>query len=258
MERRLKTITSDEVTPAILALFDLRRPTMPRAFNVLEGVTRGQILVDDSPHARWAVVREATYGTLYIGGEMNASLLATIIQSFRQVGEVGLGCWLDDPLNEMITSQPDYDGRTLYFTERSSNDAIAYELPAAFHLVQRDENLSPKSFDYESTLDSFGSIQKVLQHTLGVMILHEEAVICEAATGAPTQGRIEIGVTTAEDFRGQGFATIACAHLISMCEGQGYHTWWDCAKQNIPSTKLARKLGYRNEQEYRYVWWAKG
>ncbi len=41
------------------------------------------------------------------------------------------------------------------------------------------------------------------------------------------------------------------------CEAQGYATWWDCAKQNTPSARLARKLGYQNEQEYRYVWWAK-
>ena len=55
----------------------------------------------------------------------------------------------------------------------------------------------------------------------------------------------------------RGFAYLACARLIEACEERGYNTWWDCAKQNIASTKLARKLGYQNEQEYRYVWWAK-
>jgi RimJ/RimL family protein N-acetyltransferase len=82
-------------------------------------------------------------------------------------------------------------------------------------------------------------------------------VLCEAATGAPTHGRIEVGVTTAEAHRQRGFATITCATLIALCEAQGYGTWWDCAKQNTPSARLARKLGYQNQQEYRYVWWAK-
>ena len=38
------SITQPELTPEILNLFDLGRPTMPRAFNVLEGFIKGQIL----------------------------------------------------------------------------------------------------------------------------------------------------------------------------------------------------------------------
>jgi len=82
-------------------------------------------------------------------------------------------------------------------------------------------------------------------------------VVCEAATGAPTHGLIEVGVTTHESHRQRGLATIACASLITRCEAQGYKTWWDCAKQNLSSTRLARKLGYQNEREYRYIWWQK-
>jgi hypothetical protein len=48
----------------------------------------------------------------------------------------------------------------------------------------------------------------------------------------PDQGGIEVGVTTAEAYRGQGLAAIACARLIEMCEAKG-------------------------EPEYRYVSWAR-
>jgi RimJ/RimL family protein N-acetyltransferase len=251
------TISHQQVTPEIIALFDLTKPTMPRAFNVLEGINHGQILVADPTQPRWAIVREAIYGTLYIGGQMSASLLASIVEYFRKSGEVGIGCWLDNPLNEKLPPNPNYDGRTLYFTERSArNDLQKIQLPAEYSLVPRDEHLFSMSFDYEATLASFGSVENVLQHTLGFVILRDDAVVCEAATGAPTHGLIEIGVTTAETYRQHGFAAIACARLIELCEDQGYRTWWDCAKQNIPSTKLARKLGYQNEREYRYVWWA--
>ena len=43
----MQSITQQEVTQEILNLFDLNNPTMPRAFNVLEGVITGQILVDN-------------------------------------------------------------------------------------------------------------------------------------------------------------------------------------------------------------------
>lgn len=92
--------------------------------------------------------------------------------------------------------------------------------------------------------------------TFGVALLHDGVVVCEAATGAATHGQIEVDVTTAEAYRQRGFATMACAKLIQLCERQGYATWWDCAKQNTASARLARKLGYQNEREYHYVWWA--
>jgi RimJ/RimL family protein N-acetyltransferase len=254
----LFSITADQVTQNILSLFDFTKPTMPRAFNVLEGVTRGDILVDEFENPTLAVVHEAVYGTLYFGGRMDAFLLETLVLQFRQTGEVGIGCWLADPLNSMLPANPSYDGRTLYFTERSHTSAGNQTvLPEGYELTFRDRALLKQSFDYESTLASFGTEEKVLQQTFGVVILQEGKVVCEAATGAPTHGRIEIGVTTDEEHRQRGLATLACARLIELCEAQGYASWWDCAKQNLPSVKLARKLGYRNEHEYRYVCWPK-
>jgi hypothetical protein len=34
-----------------MALFDITKPTMPRAFQVLDGMNRGQILVGNPKHA---------------------------------------------------------------------------------------------------------------------------------------------------------------------------------------------------------------
>jgi RimJ/RimL family protein N-acetyltransferase len=252
------SIDAEQVSSEIIGLFDPTKPTLTRALLVLEGLNRGQILVDDPVHPSWAVVRDGMYGTLYFGGQASAPLVASLVQHFRRIGEVGIGCWLDDPLNDFIPMSPHYDGRTLYFTERSSMDASTVPaLTEEFQLILRDESWLPKSFDYESILASFGSAEKVVETTLGVIILDGETVVCEAATGAPTHGMIEVGVTTAEAYRGRGLATIACARLIELCEERGYRTWWDCAKQNTPSVKLARRLGYYNEREYRYVWWPK-
>jgi GNAT superfamily N-acetyltransferase len=258
MELPLFPITHEQVTPDILALFDITKPTMPRAFNVLEGLNRGQILIDDPAQPTTAVVRDGLYGSLYFGGNMRDDLLAAIVLYFRKIGEVGIGCWLDDPLNDMLPTGFDYDGRTYYFTERSTPDPDArLVLPAGYNLLVRDEVLFSKSFDYQSTVDLFGTAAAVLQNTFGILILDGDTLVCEAATGAPTHGRIEVGVTTAEPYRRQGLATIACAHLIELCEEQGYRTWWDCAKQNVPSVRLARRLGYQKQPEYRYVWWPK-
>jgi len=205
-------------------------------------------------------VRDAMYGTLYFGGLVDAPLVENTVAHFHKVGEVGIGCWPDDPLYAMLPANPDYDGPTLYFPERSKEVALEpwmSRIPANFSLKQRDEQLFKQSFDYESTLASFGSLAKVMEQTIGMVVLEGDTVVCEAATGAPTQGRMEVGATTAESYRQRGFATSACASLIRACEARGLSTWWDCAKQNVPSVKLAQKLGYGSGQEYRYVWWGK-
>jgi GNAT superfamily N-acetyltransferase len=183
-----------------------------------------------------------------------------LFDHFFQFGSIGVGCWQDDALNQILPANPDYDGFTLYFTERSCQVPLApmiQKLPSGYTLSLRDEKWFASSFEYESTLASFGSMENVLRSTLGVNLVQEDALLCEAATGAPTHGQIEIGVTTHERYRRRGFASIACAKLIEICESEGYSTWWDCAKQNTPSVRLARKLGYQNEREYRYAWWEK-
>lgn len=252
------SIAHHQITPAITDLFDITRPTMPRAFHVLEGITRGQIIVDDPDQPTWAAVRETAFGTLYLGGQVDGALLESLVNHFRQTGDVGLGCWPQDELNDMLPPAPDYDGRTLYFTEHTPRhrDLLTIPLPEGYSITPRDAELLEGSPDYEMTLDSFGTIENIMQHTLGFVILQAGMVVCEAATGAPTHGRIEIGVNTVEAHRRRGLAAVACAHLIEVCEAQGYTTWWDCAKQNVASTNLARKLGYQHEREYRYVWWA--
>lgn len=253
-------IPPEGVTTDIWALFDITNPTMPRAFNVLDGTMRGWILVDDPAHPTRAVVRDTEFGTLYFGGHVDESLLAALVDQFRQMGDVGIGCWLDDPLNDMLPPNPDYDGFTYSFPQRSQHvklQPLIQDLPAGLRLVPRDARLFASSFDHAATLASFETVEQVMEQTLGMMILDGDTVVCEAATRAPTHGRIEITVNTAPSHRQRGLATMACASLIVECEARGYSTWWDCAKQNIPSVRLARKLGYIHGREYHYVMWSK-
>jgi predicted GNAT family acetyltransferase len=65
----------------------------------------------------------------------------------------------------------------------------------------------------------------------------------------------ELGVTTQKAYRDQGFATITCAHLITLCEQARSATYWDCAKLKWASVALARKLGFRNQREYKLLAW---
>jgi RimJ/RimL family protein N-acetyltransferase len=67
----------------------------------------------------------------------------------------------------------------------------------------------------------------------------------------------ELGITTQKPYRGRGIATIACAHLIQLCEAAGASTYWECVRLNAGSRALARKLGFVNERAYKLLAWFK-
>lgn len=107
-------------------------------------------------------MRDAVFGTLYLGGQFTPALLAGLVDQFREQGDVGIGCWPGDPINHMLPPNPGYDGATLYFTDRSAGvdlAALQPDLPAGYRLAQRDEQLFAQSFDYEATLAAFGSLR---------------------------------------------------------------------------------------------------
>ncbi len=108
---------------------------------------------------------------------------------------------------------------------------------------------------YFVQIAELGSIEAVLAKTIRIFLMRGEEILCEASTGPATRGRMEMGVTTYAGHRRSGYATIACAHLIALCEAAGIATWWDCAEQNTASAALARKLGYHHGRPYRVLMW---
>ncbi len=96
----------------------------------------------------------------------------------------------------------------------------------------------------------FGSIQQALEWGYGLCLVHGDELVCEAFAGPSAGGVIEIGVETHPRHMQKGYAVITCSHLIHIMEQQGFQTYWNCAKQNLPSAALARRLGYQTEREY--------
>ena len=82
-------------------------------------------------------------------------------------------------------------------------------------------------------------------------------ILSDAGVGQPALGLYEPGVFTQPAQRGKGYGTMVVARLIQEIEAIGGRTYWNCAKQNLASAAIARKLGYRIEKEYRCMVWSK-
>ncbi len=64
---------------------------------------------------------------------------------------------------------------------------------------------------------------------------------------------VDIGVTTHEEFRGQGYATTAAAIVAEEVRKRGRTPVWSCGAHNEASLRIAEKLGFRETSRRLYL-----
>jgi GNAT superfamily N-acetyltransferase len=64
---------------------------------------------------------------------------------------------------------------------------------------------------------------------------------------------VDIGVTTHEDMRNQGYASAAAAIVIEEIRKRGRTPVWSCGARNEPSLRIAQKLGFRETSRRLYL-----
>ena len=251
-------IKPSQVTPALKSLFDPIAPTGIRCFAVLEGGNSGKIVTDDPDLPLWGYVWEADDGTLYRGGAQNEDILCSVVSILRQDGTVALGFRDGDPSVSLFPPHPDAGAACIEFDRPAgSSDLSPYlgRLPIGYDIHRMDRTLLESCPICDEKINRYGSLDNFFDKGLGVCILRGDEITCEAYADMEVMGVRELGVFTQKAYWGQGLATIACAYLINVCEESGCHTYWDCAKLNLASVAVARKLGFRSEREYKLLAW---
>jgi L-amino acid N-acyltransferase YncA len=248
-------ILAQEVSPPLRALFEVSQPLAIRCFAVLDGTIRGQLWTDDLAQPSWGAVQEAAFGTLFLGGRPAASLVDRLVAELRQERDVALALWQGHAYNQLLPPTPDFDGWELEFTDRPLGlDPVPYlSVPDGCELLLIDATWFARCRYGEYYTAYFGSAERTLEKGLGYCLVKEQELLSEAFAADAALGMIEIGAITGEAYRGRGYATVTCARLIQECEARGYRTYWNCAKDNVASAGLARKLGYQTEKEFRYI-----
>lgn len=249
-------LSPSEATPELTRLFTPSDPASLRCQAVLEDHAAGRIFTDHPETPTWAVVQEAAFGTLYLGGLLDAALVKQLITSLQQEGDVLVGFLPDDPRWSLFPTQADYTGYALEFTDHEPGRQLPV-VPEGCELRRMDASLSKQIVGRNMLIHMFGSIQRALEWGYGLCLLREGELLCEAFAGPASHGVIELGVETQPHHVHRGYGYLTCAHLIHAMEGQGYQTYWNCAAGNQASAGLARKLGYRKENQYRLLAWFK-
>ncbi len=171
-----------------------------------------------------------------------------------------VGLLLDDLRQDLLPPDPDYDGRTLEFYDRPVGvglDEYLRKVPEGCEIRRLDRDLIMCTERGPAAVRSAGGIEAWERTCLGYALMCRDEILSEATASPPAIGLREPGVFTHEAQRGKGYATITAAYLIQEVEASGDRTYWNCARQNLASAAIARKLGYRIEVEYRCMAWFK-
>jgi hypothetical protein len=253
-------ITPEQVTPALEALFPTTGFVVGhRCFSVLAGTRAGRIFADDPATPRWGAVQELPFETVFLGGTLDEVTVAALWDIFRQDGEVSFGALPGNPYLELLPPGADDTAIDLDFSDRDPAVDLEHlaQPPAGLQLRRIDHDLLARCQWGELMVDMAGGAEQALTRGLGYCLMRGEEILSEANAGPVARGVIELGTITHPEQRGRGYATIVSARTALECERLGYDTRWNCAKDNPPSATIARRLGYRSEQEFRLLVWPK-
>ena len=78
-------------------------------------------------------------------------------------------------------------------------------------------------------------------------------IVAIAHVYAETDLHADIGVSTLEEWRGNGFATAAAALVASRLQARGKVPAWSCGEDNAASLRVAQKLGFTEIDRRTYV-----
>jgi RimJ/RimL family protein N-acetyltransferase len=129
-------------------------------------------------------------------------------------------------------------------------DKLRRQLPEDCAIQLIDRQLLERC-EWRSEMEFYaGSMSNFLEHGIGLCMMRDGEILVEACASSLGKSRAEIGAITRENYRGRGYAGIACAYLIQICENKGYQAYWSCDADHQASIRVAQKLGFRQTRAY--------
>ena len=235
---------------ALPALFDPGVPNNPALWAVLKGRHTGRAWVDDVHNPSQCVLRTDAALT-FSSHHIRQTFLEQAIAHVRRIDQV----WLVEPPSQPPPPEPTRIVPRIEFYDCDSRDPVLADLrrrvPAGFDIHPIDRSLLERC-EWRSDMEFYcGSLDNFLAHGIGLCLMRGDDIIVEAYASSLGETKAEIGAVTRAAYRGRGYAPLACAYLIDACARQGYEAYWSCDADNLPSIRVARKLGFRRERAYR-------
>ena len=261
-------------------------PSSIYALSIVDDRAHGRVFVDDVSHPTVALVWETT-GNVFISSEITAKGLpaAEIVRGIQDLinndfipearrGKSRPMCWIAYAPQSWGTQLPSMlkdltpvsDKRMCYRAEGPDDEAIALltklaKAPKGCEVRPVDREVLESGVANVDELRSealkmWGTVDRFLSEGFGYCVTSEGAITSWSLSECPSGKRTSVGVETVEAYQCKGHGTAAAASTLLKCRRGGLVADWDCYVSNVPSQKLAEKLGLTKVVEYpvRFFW----
>jgi len=233
---------------------------------LIEGNAPGRIWVDGLGNPRSAYAWDETHCHYLVGvggnrdfNEILRRLLNDeIIPDARKTGNsifkfYHTAGW-ESAIGDICGIQPMRRGRRFYRFNKSS--VQKKESPLEFSIEVIDKNLLQSKRLQNMDLvrgeisSCWNSLDDFLEKGFGLSLRHHDEIV-GWCTGEYVSDRVcGIGIEVLEKHQGKGLATVMASSFVEYCLHKGITPHWDSFDDNVPSLRVAEKIGFERVSEY--------
>lgn len=237
------------------------------ARSVIEKKVKGKIFVDNNENPKTFYVVHPYGMSLLFGESQNKSFNKQFVDyCLNRNGERKAYVWMQASPNGWDKVLPELFADKLVNSPNSGetpkecielNTRINFKFNLNNYLDFKQKNIKDEHVILRTDVDSFsemkGSVvpanfwdnaKDFCKNAVGFSLYYQDKLATTAYSAFIFDKELELGMETHPEFRGQGFAQYACSALIDYCISNNYEPIWACKLENIPSYKLAQKLGF--------------
>jgi len=218
--------------------------------------------VDDPAAPRAALVWDQAYNYYCLGSQacLENVLKDTVLPQARAAGrDIGIfhyapGEW-ESALPVLLPGIPMKTlARSFYAFEAST--VINAPLPPGYRLqpidaaLLADERIGHREDILAELRLMWARPEDFLEVGFGYCILHESSIACWCTAEYLSEGKCGIGIETQQEHRRKGLATAAATAVVRESLSRGLTPHWDCWATNLPSARVAEKVGFTLQEAY--------
>lgn len=223
------------------------------------------VWVDDPASPRAAFIWDQAYSYYFLGaqasGEIGDLLRDVVFPQARAAGRrfvklhITPGEWntaLSNVQSDLSLHTQDWR----FYRYDASTPPASAPLPPGYRLqpidaaLLRDPTLEHRDNLVGELWQMWRNPDDFLAIGFGAVVLHEHSLACWCTAEYLSDGKYGIGIETIEPYQQQGLATAAAAAVVREGISRGLTPHWDCRTDNLPSNRVAEKVGFRLLETY--------
>ena len=252
-------MTHNDQLSTNLNMFPVDIPNRAILSAAIEGRSKSRLVADTTqtdPKSSGAALVHCHNGTVFVGHGVSQSFLESTLLNLRREQRIVLA------MTRHQESEYDW-GRLgdLLIVERYEYTNLDFDvvsrlldqLPANRTIVRIDRDLFRQCTWHEEMRGWLGNEEYFLYNAAGVCQMDGESIVTEAYAISSENAGTEIGGITHQPYRRAGNAAVTFAYLIADYLRGFTPIFWSCNQDNLASANTAKRIGFRDRREYRFI-----